>query len=79
MILDTDGTSCVNIVIGYGSDTATREYSIHVTQYDARNGMGGPPGCLQYFTGDTGTFSSFNFQTDATAGEAPPQSKGCGF
>jgi len=67
MVLDTDGTQCVQLVFTYGGDTATRDYNIHVTQFDERNEMGGPKGCLQYFTGNTGTFSSFNFQTDATA------------
>ena len=28
--------------------------------------MGGPSGCLQFFTNDMGTFSSFNYVTPAT-------------
>ncbi len=26
--------------------------------------MGGPPGCLQFFTGNAGTVASFNFPTE---------------
>jgi len=61
MILDTDGTACVKAVFSYGSATTSRTYEIHVTQYDSRNTMGGPTGCLQYYTSNTGTISSFNF------------------
>ena len=61
MILDTDGTACVKAVFSYGSATTSRTYEIHVTQYDSRNTMGGPTGCLQYYTTNTGTITSFNF------------------
>jgi hypothetical protein len=62
MILDTDGSKCVDLAFSYGKSTATRQYNIHVTQYDALNEMGGPAGCLQYFTSDTGTVSTFNWE-----------------
>merc|ERR1712159_234311 len=65
MVLDTDGHNCVKAVFAYGAGTEAREYKIHVTQYGRKNDMGGPTGCLQYFTSDTGTFKSFNFQGDA--------------
>ena len=32
--------------------------------------MGGPPGCLQYYTGDTGLVKSFAYPTTNTAGAA---------
>merc|ERR1712109_212849 len=38
-----------------------RAYDIKVLQFDCKNEMGGPTGCLQYFTTDMGTFSSFNY------------------
>merc|ERR1712241_246862 len=34
-----------------------------IKQYDCKGQLGGPPGCLQYFTGATGTVKSFNFAT----------------
>ena len=48
--------------------SGTRNYDIKITQYDcdAKN-LGGPPGCLQYFTGTSGDFASFNFDTTATS------------
>merc|ERR1739846_287586 len=30
MILDTDGSKCVNLAFSYGKGTATRQYNIHV-------------------------------------------------
>jgi len=67
MYLDTDGNDCVMAVFAYGGDSSSRQYEIHVTQYDRKNDMGGPTGCLQYFTTDTGTVKSFNFQDDAVS------------
>lgn len=62
MIVDTDGSTCVTATFSYGAGSASRSYSIHAIQYSSTNSMGGPPGCLQYFTGTTGTASSFNWQ-----------------
>lgn len=62
MIVDTDGTECVNAVFAFGGNTNSRAYTIHVMQFARSNEMGGPPGCLQFFTGQTGTVSSFNWQ-----------------
>merc|ERR1711988_591622 len=60
MIVDTDGKTCVDAVFSYGAD-ATRSYNIHVTQYSNINEMGGPPGCLQFYTGQEGRVESFNY------------------
>lgn len=73
MVLDTDGSTCINVVFSYGGDTEARTYNIHVTQFDALNDMGGPTGCLQYFTADTGTIMSFNFKADAAIGNIGSQ------
>lgn len=67
MIVDTDGTECVTALFSYGLDTVSRAYTIHVTQYDRTNEMGGPRGCLQFYTGLTGTVSTFNWQTPTTS------------
>lgn len=34
-----------------------------ITQYDCKSNVAGAPGCLQYFTGSTGTITSFNYAT----------------
>merc|ERR1712223_226591 len=61
MIVDSNGVDCISANFVFGGETATREYHILVTQYDKSNAMGGPPGCLQYYTGSTGTIASFNW------------------
>jgi len=62
MILDSDGSSCHEITISKSGST-TRDWAIAVFQYggsvDKDNTPAGPPGCLQYFTGRTGTVSNF--------------------
>ena len=57
-----------NFLVSAGS-TLTRSWRIKVTQYDCGlNELAGPPGCLQYHTGNTGTVQSFNFPTGNTVG-----------
>merc|ERR1711997_1015611 len=67
MIVDTDGAACVTAVFSFGSDTTTRNYRIHAIQYDRLNEMGGPAGCLQFFTGAMGTVNTFNWATATTS------------
>lgn len=67
MIVDTDGSACVTAAFSFGSDTATRNYRIHAIQYDRLNEMGGPAGCLQFFTGAMGTVTTFNWATVTTS------------
>jgi len=63
MVLDTDGTSCVSAVFTFGVGGNTqRSYRIHVLQFDQYHEMGGPAGCLQYYTGEMGTVNTFNWQ-----------------
>jgi hypothetical protein len=64
--VDSDGEQCSSASFTFGGTTATRQYNIKILQYDCRNEMGGPAGCLQFFTNDMGTFSSFNYVTPAT-------------
>jgi hypothetical protein len=67
VIVDTDGTTCVTAAFSFGLDTATRNYRIHAIQYDRLNEMGGPAGCLQFFTGMEGIVTTFNWQAVATS------------
>jgi len=62
LFVDTDGSQCVTAAFSFGGDSSTRSYNIHVIQYDALNEFGGPAGCLQYYTGATGTVNTFNWQ-----------------
>jgi len=62
MIADTDGTECVKAIFSFAPGGGTsRNYRIHVLQYDQFNDMGGPAGCLQYFTGQMGMVNTFNW------------------
>ena len=64
MIVDTDGTTCVKASFSFGGDAITRQYEVRVLQYGIRNSLGGPPGCLQFHIGTTGTVTTFNWQAD---------------
>jgi len=66
MYLDSDGATCLTNVFSFDGDSTTRALDIMVTQYDCKGQLGGPPGCLQYFTGTTGTVSSFNYLSTST-------------
>merc|ERR1712072_169268 len=66
MFVDSDGDACNTASFTFGGTSVTRQYDIKVLQFDCRNEMGGPAGCLQYFSNDIGTFSSFNFVTPTT-------------
>merc|ERR1719422_811387 len=74
MIVDSDGSSCVTALFTFGAGTVNRRYTIHVIQYDSTNEMGGPPGCLQFFTGATGLVQTFNWQTATTSVHLASQS-----
>ena len=71
MILDVDtrkGCQTAAFTIGgaTGGNNFMRSWDIKVTQYGCGNqDVSGPPGCLQYFTGETGDIMSFNFPTGA--------------
>ena len=56
MILDSAGIECQTVNFNIGSTTTTtRQWDIFVTQYTCgQEDLGGPPGCLQYYTGVTG-------------------------
>ena len=72
MIVDSDGSTCITAAFSYGlSSTTSRAYTIKVTQFESTNDMGGPPGCLQFFTGNSGTVSSFNYAA-VTTSMCPP-------
>ena len=68
MIVDAmDACSEVKFQISSSTST-TREWDIFVSQYECGQvaAKNGPPGCLQYYTADTGTISSFGFPASNT-------------
>jgi len=68
MVLDTDGSMCVTAIFNFRSGgNEQRSYRIHVLQFGEFNDMGGPMGCLQYYTGEMGTVNSFNWNGIATS------------
>jgi len=68
--VDTADSECVDVHYGIGGGTsATRELDIRVSQFACGDEMGGPAGCLQYYTSSAGKIRSFNFP-DLTPGAA---------
>ncbi|XP_059088333.1 uncharacterized protein LOC131884531 [Tigriopus californicus] len=65
MILDSSD-KCNKASFDFSGTATSRQFDIKVTQFACGDEMGGPDGCLQYFTGTTGSFASFNFPTTGT-------------
>jgi len=63
---------CITPRFLFGGSTNTRQYRIKTTQYVCGDEMGGPIGCLQYFTAVTGTVASFNYPLGTAAIGANP-------
>jgi len=68
MYVDTTDGECVDAHYGLGGGTSsTRALDIRVSQFVCGDEMGGPTGCLQYYTSSSGKIRSFNFP-DLTPG-----------
>ena len=67
--LDNDGVQCQVANFQIGPDTSkTRKWDIQVTQYNCGDeDNGGPPGCLQYFTGTSGNVADYGFSPSIVA------------
>ena len=60
MYLDaSDSCHELNFNIGNSDSTTSRFWDIKITHYDCGSEKGGPPDCLQYFTGSTGNCNRF--------------------
>ena len=61
VILDSNGNDCQNVNFNIGpSTTSTRSWTIRVTQYTCQEeDVGGPPGCLQYYTQIAANFQRY--------------------
>merc|ERR1712029_1140889 len=66
---DSAGSDCQNVNFNIGGSTSTtRQWDIFVTQYTCgQEDLGGPPGCLQYYTGTTGVVTTFGYLSSNTA------------
>ena len=63
----SDACNDLNFLLGdtaaTGTTLASRSWSVRVTQYECGSQLLAPPGCTQYFYGDsTGSFQSYNYQ-----------------
>merc|ERR1711881_326228 len=55
---------CHTVNFNIATTSTTRAWTIQITQYtcaEDQNTQGGPPGCLQWFTGKAGRVSSFGY------------------
>jgi len=62
----SDACNTINIDVDTGTTTTTRKWQIKVTQFECGNQMAPEQNCLQYLTAQTGTISTFNWDTSAT-------------
>jgi len=68
LYVDVVNTLCSIASFTYGSgSTSTRQYDIRVSQYECHDEIGGPSGCLQYYTATSGTLATFNYPIGATS------------
>merc|ERR1712117_211848 len=63
MYVDVSCTDCIDLAFALGQTaTATRQWSIKVTQIACTDDTRAPPGCTQYHLGSTtGTIQTYNF------------------
>jgi len=65
MFLDmNDGCADLHFNLVSGQSMNTRRWDIRVVQYVCGDTNAGPENCLQYFTGTTGSFRSFNYPSN---------------
>lgn len=58
---------CDEVTFILGTSTMARSWDIKITQYKCGDeDSAGPPGCLQYFSTDSGRVSGFNFPTTSS-------------
>lgn len=70
MYLETGNTgSAGDVTLTFGTGTGTRTYKIKVTYIECSNRSKAPEGCVQYFTGTSGTITSYNYPQQLLAGQ----------
>ena len=67
MFLDATSNGCQTVVFMLGGNSDSRKWDIKVSQHECGSESGGPPGCLQYYTGTSGKIASFNYPTTSTS------------
>lgn len=75
MILDSAGTQCQQVNFHIGSSTTTsRSWDIYITQYTCgQEETVGSPGCLQWFTGTSGTIRNYGYDSVVQTNAAQTQ------
>jgi len=58
-----DSCNTLNANFGSASTAGTTAFTIKVTQVPCNSKMLAPSGCLQYYTGSTGTISTYNYNS----------------
>ena len=66
----TDFPARLSVVLDTSVTSSTPSWRIKVLQYSCDSPVLAPEGCLQYFTGVSGTVSSFNFKTEDNTNNA---------
>jgi len=61
----SDNCNTLNANFGSLSTATTSAFTVKVTQVDCNSKKKAPNGCLQYFTSDTGTIETFNYNSAA--------------
>ena len=64
----SDSCNILSANIGSGSTATTTAFTIKVTQVECSSKTKAPDGCLQYFTGTTGTIETYNYNGGAGTG-----------
>ena len=59
----SDDCNILGANIGSASTATTSAFTIKVTQIECSSRTRAPDGCLQYFTGTTGTIETFNYNS----------------
>lgn len=73
LIIDSDGSGCSTVNIEISGTFTARMWDIMITQFACGDEMGGPPGCLQFFTGVNNIVRSFNYPNQAPNTAVPLQ------
>ena len=62
---DTNSCNILTANFGAASTAGTSAFTIKVTQIECSSKNLAPSGCLQYFTGTTGTINTYNYNSGA--------------
>jgi len=73
----SDACNELSAAYGSGSSASSSSLAIKVSQIECSSSRLAPPGCLQYFTSDTGTVESFNYNSGTSVHLASQDYSAC--